>query len=128
MNFQKALYFKIKESVPNLYYGNANSQEPPYAVMQMVTDPAQPFVMCDDQTTAGDCRLQFSYAGNKGQGDAEDELETIRNVVVAIIGNITYSGVTFEVWQNITEGIRQFSPSLNTWDAIFETRLSWRKL
>jgi len=128
MNFQKALYFSIKTTIPGLLYGNANGKQPPYSVMQVIDETGQPTTMCETQSTAGVCRLQFSYAGSKGQGETDDQLETIRNAVVAIIGNITYSGVTFEIWQNITTGIRQFSPSLNTWDAIFETRLDWRKV
>jgi len=128
MNFQKALYFEVKKTVAGLLYGNANGKTPPYSVMQVIDDTGQPSVQCESQSDAGICRVQFSYAGAKGQGDAEDQLETIRNAVVAIIGVITYNGVSFEIWDNVTTGIRQFSPSLNTWDAIFETRFNWRKL
>ena len=128
MNFQKALYYSLKATLPNLLYGNANGKTPPYSVMQVIDDTGQPTVMCEDQTNAGTCRIQFSYSGAKGQGETDDQLETIRNVIVAVMGKITYTNQSFEIWSNITTGIRQFAPSLNTWDAIFETRLDWRKV
>ena len=130
MTFTKALYNHIKTgSGLSIYYGSANDKQPPYYVMLTVSESGQPTAMCETQANSGELRVQFSYSGSTGAGGAEDALETLRIFVIAIIGNIIYSGNTYQVWENLTTGIRPIGgASYNTWDAIFESTLKWKKI
>jgi hypothetical protein len=130
MTFQKALFNKIKTDIPalKLYYGNAFNVAPPYFVMFPVTSSLKGEVFCDSDD-AGEILLQFSYVSNLGAGPTEDGLEQLHALVKGIIGNIIYSGVTYQIWENVTEGIRLLGgASNNTWDAIFETRLKYKEI
>jgi hypothetical protein len=131
MSFTKALYNRIKtvSGLTNIYYGTANNKTPPYYVMLTVSESGQGSTLCEDQGQAGRLQVQFSCSGGTGAGSAEEALETLRTFVIAIIGNIIYSGSTYEVWENVTTGVRPIGgASLNTWDAIFESTLNWRKI
>lgn len=100
-----------------------------YFVMSAVSEQGQATFMCEDQGTAGELRVQFTFSGGLGAGKAEDALNELRIFVIAIIGNIIYSENTYQIWQNLTSGVRPLGgPSMNTWDAIFESTFRWSKL
>lgn len=127
MTFQKALFYKIKTDNPTLkiFYNNGMSSTPPYFVMSTVTAHEQGEVFCDSNNTAGETLIQFAYASKDGSGSAEDGLESLHAIVKNYIGNIEY----YEIWQNVTDGIRTIGGVANgTWDSIFESRFSWKKI
>ena len=130
MNFTRAIYNTLKAQIAPavLVYVSAENVTGPYYVMSPVSDQEQPATLCEVQNLAGEIILQFTYTGTTGAGGTEDKLGVLKTLVRAIIGDIVSSGETFEVWQNVTSGIRPLGGvALKTWDAVFESRLSWRK-
>lgn len=130
MSFTKAIYTTLKSQIAPevLVYVSGENLDGPYYTMAPVSDLEQPATMCEAQNNAGEIILQFTYSGTSGAGAVEDKLSVLKTLVRAIMGEYTVSGETYEVWQNVTGGIRPLGgAALKTWDAIFESRLSWRK-
>lgn len=135
MSFTKVLYDHINGlSLTNpLAYGTAEGVSAPYYVMLKVSGIEQPDLLCEEQGTQGHDLYQFSvYVGSQtGTGSAagaEISLELLKNKVNKIWGTI---GTTeqYNIWNNVTNGVRAFdAESLNTWSAIFETEIWWKKI
>lgn len=132
MSFSKALYNHISQALDDagstlaLAYGTAEQLTPPYYVQLKVADPEQPEILCESQGAAGESTIQFSVVGESQAGGAEILLEDLKLIVSSIIGDIVYNGNTYSVWNNVTSGVTPLGGStLNTWDAIFISVLSW---
>lgn len=126
MTFSEALYRHLKTLEPKLYFGSASGVNADYFVMLPISDLEQPGALCDSE--AGELLVQFSWYGDGGAGTADQKLAALKSIV-ANIATFVYSGATYEVWNNRTGGVRPLGGvTLNTWDAIFESQLAWRKL
>jgi len=112
------------EYMSALNAGNASD----YYVMFLVSNPEDPVSFCDEAGDSGTSLVQFSYYGPGGPDAAMSKLETLKEKVVSILGDIDYNGSSFNVWQNRTSGVKPIGGvALNTWDAVFESQLSWTK-
>lgn len=133
MSFSKTVFFELKNNGGLSYdivFGTGIGKTSPYYVMLPVAgDGEQPFTMCEDQGGAGELPLQFSVTGNKASGNAVDLLGDLQTAVRALTGNITYSGDTYNIWDNKTGGITPLAGGdTGLWDAIFESTLTWEKI
>lgn len=134
MSFSRALYNHVTTLMTGaritqpLAFGTAEGNAPPYYVMLKVSDPEQSSVLCELQNTAGEAQYQFSYVSQGTAGQAEITLDVLKDLLGDVFGNIVYDSTIYSVWNNVTSGVTPLGgSSLNTWDAIFTTTLSWSR-
>lgn len=135
-NFNRAVYETIKNTagVPTPFnYGTTKGKARPfYTMLPIAADDEQPVALCETQGGQGIVRYQFSVAAGANAGKAEELLIKLKELVADIEGEISYTDSegthTYDIWNNVTGGVRTIGGAdLNTWDAIFETELWWKK-
>lgn len=138
MSFRKSLFFHIKTLAAGLsdpiQYGSAFSLDSSHYLMAVVSDPESRQLLCDDPNEQGTALVQFVYiVGNQHEsasfGLSQDRLELLQDIVKNILGNFTADSETYNVWNNITEGIQPFGQSEGYYYAtLFETTFSWNRV
>lgn len=117
--------------------GDAGGSVAPYIVMFKVNDPERPETVCEKQGDSGRALFQFSgYAGGTdGEGANAYEtitiLEALKVQVANIRGDLGTAPDDYNIWQNITGGVRLLNDggqTLQTWGAFFECNIWWKKL
>jgi len=137
ISFNEAFFNYIKNlsGVPsNFEYGSpVGTSKPFYTMLPVTPDPEQPVSLCELQGGQGVARFQFSVSSGGSAGYSETLLYSLKQIVGDITGQISYTHTddvtyTFDVWNNVTGGVRALGGvDLNTWDAIFETEIWWKK-
>lgn len=110
-----------------VYFGTPQEKRGEFVVMLIVNAGERPDVLCEDQGEAGQVDLQFSGVAASEQA-AYNLLESLKNYVQSIAGQLTVDSDTFQVNENITDGVRGFDASLGAWQAIFESRFAWHEI
>jgi hypothetical protein len=118
------------------HYGSARGATPPYYILNKISDPERPVVLCEDQGDTGQALFQFSaYAGGEGTvSNAANHivfLEALKIQVNQIRGVIGTSPDDYTIWFNNTGGVRLLGNGTNildVWGAMFETTIWWKKL
>lgn len=132
MSFSEVLFRTIATAFAgnSFFYGSASGAALPfYTMLPSSPDPGQKLSLCNDQGDEGIGRFQFSVSNSVNAAFTEVSLEALYEIVKDIIGNISYNGEEYDVWNNVTSKPRAIGGAdLNTWDAIFESSLSWEKI
>ena len=129
MTFIQALFNDIETNwadveAETIYFGTPEGVTGQFVVMNIVVPGERPVVLCEDQGEAGQADLQFSGVAASRQ-KAYNLLESCKDYVQSIMGDISIDAFDFKVDENITDGVRGFDASLNTWQALFEARFIW---
>lgn len=135
-----AIYRYIKDVIgitTPFVYGSGEGLTAPYIRMFKVTDEERPEVLCEKQGDSGRALFQFNLytGGTVGAGSnaaqAIQDLEVLKKQVALIKGNIGITPLDYNIWNNITTGVRNIadgSQTLQTWGSLFESTIWWKKL
>lgn len=110
-----------------IYWGIPQQKSGEFVVALIVTPQERPQALCENQGEAGQLDMQFSGVAASSQ-EAYNLLENLKGYVKDIAGQLVLNTNTFQVNGNWTEGVRQLDAALNTWDAIFESRIMWHEV
>jgi hypothetical protein len=146
MIFREALFTHIKTigalSYPFIY-GFASPDDVPAYTMQMVSDSEDKAFICLGNNDSGEALIQFQFAAPASgtvawspasgtvawtQGSVESQLEELKNVVKNIVGQVSYGGSTYRLYNNRTTGIQASGdPDGLYYGSRFEAQVNWVK-
>lgn len=132
MTVREILFRYIHANAPLTYpiqYGIA-TQSPAY-VMQTVTPGEVKESVCDEQGESGEYLFQFTFSA--GQSDdgwsqfgVENQIETLKNYIKTLVGQISFSGNSVRLWNARVSGVRPLGdPDGLYYGAIIEYQVSW---